>query len=357
MIETQDLAADTLAVVLAGGKGTRRGALTKNICKPALLFGAAYRNIDFTLSNCVNSGIRRIGVATQHKPASLLRRIEDVWSARGVRMTELSTSGRSLGGAGRQAGGRAAVSRNSRRKPAALLLITFFLSGCATTSLSPGAGVTTQAGAPSVAVSKIDGVSMSVQADAWQGDSAVTARVQQIRVTIHNDGDSPIRVRYSDFALIGPGGRRYAALPPFRVEGQILNPRLAVGYSPFVMPGFVYRRFYVAPYFAPLYPGMPVFRRHYYFYDPFYYDFYYMDLAAAIRPTVEMLSLALPEGVIEAGGEVAGFLYFEKVGRDVPLVTFQANLVAVGSGDGETGAAGADFGQISIPFTVTTTRP
>ncbi|HZD52705.1 MAG TPA: sugar phosphate nucleotidyltransferase [Woeseiaceae bacterium] len=80
MIETQDLAADTLAVVLAGGKGTRLGALTKNICKPALPFGAAYRNIDFTLSNCVNSGIRRIGVATQHKPASLLRHIEDVWS-------------------------------------------------------------------------------------------------------------------------------------------------------------------------------------------------------------------------------------------------------------------------------------
>ncbi len=78
-METNKLARDSVAVVLAGGKGTRLGALTRNVCKPALPFGAAYRNIDFSLANCVNSGIRRIGVATQHKPASLLTHIDDVW--------------------------------------------------------------------------------------------------------------------------------------------------------------------------------------------------------------------------------------------------------------------------------------
>jgi glucose-1-phosphate adenylyltransferase len=75
-----DLARDTVAVVLAGGKGTRLGALTRDVCKPALPFGAAYRNIDFSLSNCVNSGIRRIGIATQHKPEALLGHIDAVWS-------------------------------------------------------------------------------------------------------------------------------------------------------------------------------------------------------------------------------------------------------------------------------------
>ena len=80
MIPTERLAEGTVAVVLAGGKGTRLGALTRHVCKPALPFGAAYRNIDFTLSNCVNSGIRRIGIATQHKPASLLEHIDQVWS-------------------------------------------------------------------------------------------------------------------------------------------------------------------------------------------------------------------------------------------------------------------------------------
>lgn len=52
----------TLALVLAGGNGTRLGDLTRSECKPALPFGGKYRNIDFSLSNCVNSGIRRIAV-------------------------------------------------------------------------------------------------------------------------------------------------------------------------------------------------------------------------------------------------------------------------------------------------------
>jgi len=65
--------------VLAGGKGERLGVLTRDVCKPALPFGAAFRNIDFTLSNCVNSGIRRIGIATQHKPDALLSHVDAVW--------------------------------------------------------------------------------------------------------------------------------------------------------------------------------------------------------------------------------------------------------------------------------------
>lgn len=82
MGSAKDLADDTLAVVLAGGKGTRLGALTQDVCKPAVPFGAVYRNIDFTLSNCVNSGLHRIGVATQHKPAALLRHLDEVWRDR-----------------------------------------------------------------------------------------------------------------------------------------------------------------------------------------------------------------------------------------------------------------------------------
>ena len=248
-------------------------------------------------------------------------------------------------------------SRYVRRGNGAAILLCAVLAGCSTTTLSPGPGVATRAGTSDVAITQVDGVSVSVQANAWDGAVRVSATVQPIRVTIDNNGDLPIRIRYGDFALIGPSGRRYAALPPFRVEGQILNPRLAVGYMPFDMPGFRSRRFYVAPYFSPLYPRLPVFTRHYYFYDPFYYDYYYMDLSAVIRPTMEMLSLALPEGVIEPGGGVQGFLYFEKVDRDMPMVTFRQDLVAVGTADGETEAGGAEFGQISIPFTVTTTKP
>lgn len=80
-----DLAGDTVAVILAGGQGTRLGALTRDICKPALPFGAAYRNIDFSLSNCLNSGIPAVGVATQHNASALLDHIDHVWQQRAQR--------------------------------------------------------------------------------------------------------------------------------------------------------------------------------------------------------------------------------------------------------------------------------
>ena len=70
----------TTAVVLAGGKGTRLDPLTRTICKPALPFGAAFRCIDFSLSNCVNSGIRAIGVATQYEPDPLLDHLWTHWN-------------------------------------------------------------------------------------------------------------------------------------------------------------------------------------------------------------------------------------------------------------------------------------
>jgi glucose-1-phosphate adenylyltransferase len=74
------LARDTYALVLAGGRGSRLRELTDWRCKPAVPFGGKYRIIDFTLSNCVNSGVRRIGVATQYKSYSLLRHLQRGWS-------------------------------------------------------------------------------------------------------------------------------------------------------------------------------------------------------------------------------------------------------------------------------------
>src|SRR5688572_27003861 len=74
------LARDTYAMVLAGGRGTRLKELTDWRCKPAVPFGGKYRIIDFALSNCVNSGVRRIGVATQYKSQSLIRHLQRGWS-------------------------------------------------------------------------------------------------------------------------------------------------------------------------------------------------------------------------------------------------------------------------------------
>ncbi len=73
------LTRDTLALVLAGGKGTRLGALTSHRVKPAVPFGGHFRIIDFPLSNCMNSGIRRIGVTTQYKAHSLIQGLHHAW--------------------------------------------------------------------------------------------------------------------------------------------------------------------------------------------------------------------------------------------------------------------------------------
>lgn len=70
----------TIALVLAGGRGSRLQALTENCAKPAVHFGGKFRIIDFVLSNCVNSGVHRIGVLTQYKSHSLLRHLQHGWS-------------------------------------------------------------------------------------------------------------------------------------------------------------------------------------------------------------------------------------------------------------------------------------
>jgi len=74
------LTKDTLALVLAGGRGSRLYELTDWRAKPALYFGGKYRIIDFPLSNCINSGIRRVGVLTQYKAHSLVRHLVRGWS-------------------------------------------------------------------------------------------------------------------------------------------------------------------------------------------------------------------------------------------------------------------------------------
>ncbi len=76
---TSALTKDTLALILAGGRGSRLKALTDWRAKPAVPFGGKFRIIDFPLSNCINSGIRRIGVVTQYKSHSLIQHIQRGW--------------------------------------------------------------------------------------------------------------------------------------------------------------------------------------------------------------------------------------------------------------------------------------
>ena len=80
MTGNQPLARDAMAYVLAGGRGSRLMELTDRRAKPAVYFGGMSRIVDFALSNAINSGIRRIGVATQYKAHSLIRHMQRAWN-------------------------------------------------------------------------------------------------------------------------------------------------------------------------------------------------------------------------------------------------------------------------------------
>ena len=70
---------EVMAVVLAGGKGSRLEPLTRDRAKPAVPFGGGYRIVDFALSNCLNSGLRKMILLTQYKAISLDRHINNGW--------------------------------------------------------------------------------------------------------------------------------------------------------------------------------------------------------------------------------------------------------------------------------------
>jgi glucose-1-phosphate adenylyltransferase len=83
-----DLPKRAIALVLAGGRGSRLMNLTDSRAKPAVYFGGKFRIVDFALSNCLNSGIRRIGVVTQYKSHSLLRHLQRGWAFLKTEMNE-----------------------------------------------------------------------------------------------------------------------------------------------------------------------------------------------------------------------------------------------------------------------------
>jgi glucose-1-phosphate adenylyltransferase len=80
LAQSLDLPKRAIALVLAGGRGSRLKNLTDSRAKPAVYFGGKFRIVDFALSNCLNSGIRRIGVITQYKSHSLLRHLQRGWA-------------------------------------------------------------------------------------------------------------------------------------------------------------------------------------------------------------------------------------------------------------------------------------
>lgn len=192
---------------------------------------------------------------------------------------------------------------------------------------------------PGSAQTSAANVRVQANADGWTGDPEVTEFVTPVYLAVENGGDAPLRVRYSDIALVSGDGERFRALPPFDVHGTVekrarLVPRFGhrgAALAPYL--GFVYDEADVELEPPSAYPNLQ------------YYDHLYDHWRARIPlPTQYMQEVAFPEALVRPRGEISGYVYFERVPPSKERVTLQIDLI-----DATTNGAVA---TATIPFVV-----
>lgn len=207
--------------------------------------------------------------------------------------------------------------------------IAIALAGCAHAPsglrLAPAPSARQVIGVDNAIQTQVAGMKLIAQANAWRG-GGVLDRVTPVRVEIEDHAKVPLVIEYARFALVSAGGNRYAALPPYRLGGTVETPIVADSYAPITRPAIEYTGFSVAPYYAPLYPTIGAYSGAFP-YDPVYYDTYAAFWHKTGLPSRDMLRRALPEGVLQPGGRVSGFLYFEPIAGEAGRVALTLDLV------------------------------
>lgn len=211
-------------------------------------------------------------------------------------------------------------------------------------TLEPAAGANTSAIQKDTAVATVAGVAVTAGAEEWPGPQAeIVTEVTPLHVSIENDSANPISVTYGNLALVAADGTRYTALPLYEIDGEVSRIVRVEKYPPVSDLAFYGTGFSLAPHYGSVYPQYPV-------YDgPFFYDWgyyraygtYYRDIQL---PTETMQRLALPEGVLEHGGRVSGWVYFQKVDAEKRKVVLRYDV--------ERARTGEEFAEMRIPFTV-----
>lgn len=190
-------------------------------------------------------------------------------------------------------------------------------------------------------ITDVGGVRVSASAQGWSGDPRTTEEVTPFRITIENDSDEYVRLDYRSFYLVDERGDYYRALPPFRYGGDPPGPRIVRADR--LPKEWTSRDFAVYPMYGRR-PGVDVYdgRAPY---DSEYYKTHARYWEGKDLPNEDILAKAVPEGVVEPGGMVEGWLFFEKVdpGTEGPL-TLYADVINAHTGE--------TLGQISIPFEV-----
>jgi hypothetical protein len=196
------------------------------------------------------------------------------------------------------------------------------------------------------ATDSAEGVRLTARYDAWKGDVNINQAVTPLRISIENESGRKVRIRYSDFSLVTDQNIRLAALPPYDVKGSVSAPAMRREYAPLTRPGFRHNGFRIAPHYYAIYPFLTPYALQGLYFDPYYYSFYYpyWDRMRIELPTADMLRNVVPEGVLDEGGELEGFLYFEKLqNTDADArVNFHVDL--------QDAITGQTFATLHIPF-------
>lgn len=209
--------------------------------------------------------------------------------------------------------------------------------GCGHGTLVPASSARIVPDAPTAAYSVAEGVRCSANVGAWNGrENEIPSFVVPVKVRIKNTSGQPIRVLYEDFALIGRKGRTYHPVPVLPVDA---GARKRI---PSLNPIYASSKFFVAPGFHDVYATLepwttPLPR------DEHLYDQLYSRWGKQL-PALDVLRVALPEGVLDDDGVVTGYLFFESPLDKEDRVTFEATF---GGGDGRTTVA-----SIEIPFMI-----
>lgn len=225
-----------------------------------------------------------------------------------------------------------------RRLLAAAAMLVAALTACAGQELRPAAEATPAALRGEAAVATDAGVQMAASTGAWQARPFdLETEMTPVLVEILNQSGRPLRVAYEAFQFNSQADGSYAALPPHSIQAEVVRP------VPGGRPYYSYMGFGGAPYLRGYYPGLGIYSGPFAFSDRYYgtYAPLWSGYQSIELPTPDMLERALPEGVVEPGGRVGGFLYFQRIKGSGPFA-FNADLV-----DARTGER---FGGIAIPF-------
>jgi hypothetical protein len=171
-------------------------------------------------------------------------------------------------------------------------------------------------------------IEVIAQTSRWPGNVRVTRAVQPVRVHIVNNSGRPVQLRYEHFRLVSDDGEEFPAIPALSIQ----DVTRADGYAAPIEPRFKRSSFSVAPYHAYAYTNVTVYQ------GPFarnaaHYETYGGLMASARLPTPLMQSWALPEGVLDSGGRVDGYLFFQRVPSDKTQVRLEGVLHAAPTAD------------------------